>query len=237
MSLERQPQCELQLTRLRIRTEGTDHAEARGSECSPGLAEVRSVRQVEGFGTELEHCPLCELKVLEEGKIKMPEARPVDAVASRAAEDSERLGGECGSVEPLTVCPYGNVRDANLIRPVGTYAGIGAWARVNDREWLSGLPDIDSVGLPAFAKEGAPAAQFIRGNQAVSEHHGDAVADVQFVIAVLDGARVDGVSAGEKATGGEALDVAERVGPCVVRLSGYAVPCTFDHAHLERVEI
>src|SRR5262249_52336700 len=92
---------------------GGDPAECRRADDVARLPEVRMVEKVEELGAELRARGLADLRILDDRKINVVEARPDDHVASQTAEarDSHKDGG----IEPTVYV----ADDVNRTRNIG----------------------------------------------------------------------------------------------------------------------
>jgi hypothetical protein len=153
-SLELQFQRKLNLAR-RINARRTrDLAEVRIAESRIRLPEDRMIRQVEGFGAELQVPRFGQLEGLEQRRIDDALAWAGTDVARRIAQREIRGQGKGSRVEELAAYTDGRIRHTNVaahqiwtLRAAADDATDGLL--IGDGEGQAGLPCQTAVDLPA----------------------------------------------------------------------------------------
>ena len=111
------------------------------------------------------------------------------------------------------------MRDGAIVE-AEAFGTVGADAAVDDGEGLSTLPNRDHIGLPTGEERLLDAGELLAVLQFVVEREGEAVLNVVLRFAVLDLADLVRIRVAPAliALLGEAADVAQRLGPGVVRI-------------------
>src|ERR1041384_6371045 len=121
---EKQLQAELNVSWI-ARARNAAHA-TRHRNVGARVVEIRVVRRVERFKTELSVEPFGNLHVFQDAEVKQNVARPAQQVAGGVAEGKGRGNAVTGSIEPAVEVAFlpGQVAHTGNISPIGIPAGL-----------------------------------------------------------------------------------------------------------------
>src|SRR5262249_7532683 len=134
----------------RIASGPADPAKLSGPDCRARGRELRPIEAVEKLRAELHFSALINLKILEQRKIPVIDARSNHYVAAGSSPAKAIGRPECVSVEKAIDAAVGCiVRLADQVRTAAPVAHIGRVAGLRDRERRSGPRRVDGIKLPA----------------------------------------------------------------------------------------
>src|SRR5579864_8949291 len=231
---EHEPESYLHLTRVAYR--GRDRTNRSAPDVRIRLPELRMIKQIERFGSELHRETLERPKILEQRGIEIRTAWSKQNVAARIAVNKLRRREKCSRVEPSAERALAG-RQIAIAAAIRTARRAGVHGRIVQlrREGKSGLRLQETVDLPTTqdrTRQALPAETW----QPISHADGEPVANIEGGVAAIAKAalRVLRRSRASAKIGGNIVD---RVRPGVSDQSGESRREALLSRELERVVV